>query len=405
LKVENLLTDLTLHGGMKSEKEDIYSRYRWVILFVSFLSFVAFAFSFQLAPPLIPSIIEEFSISHTEAGLLMSMVLIPGIFFSLPAGLVVNRYGVKKIGFLSLICIILGCFVTATAFSFTMMLIGRLILGLGGSFIIPTTATMIARWFKREELGKAMGIYGINLPFATILAFPSASFFAISYGWRFPFYIGLGIGIIVIVIFLALAREGIFVKNKREISTKKAISNIEIWKIGIVWLFFNAAALSFTTWAPKLFETFRGMSNVDASFLATILMWTALIFVPVYGWLSDRTGKRKFFVIVGSLSMMLAFISIALTSNLALIVSILALGVFAASIPPIASTLPAEILGPTLASVGFGITGICMNIGVALTQPLMGFILDTTKSYTVSLLVMALFSASGALMAYTLKTK
>jgi MFS family permease len=335
----------------------------------------------------------------------MSAVLIPGIFFSLPAGILVERYGVRKIGFLSLICVVLGCFVTTISTSFSMVLIGRLILGLGGSFVIPATGAMVAHWFSQKELGKAMGIYGINMPFATILAFPSASFFAILYGWRFPFYIGLTIAIITTIIFLVVAKEGTTRSGKREISARKALGNIEIWKVGLVWLFFNSAALSFTTWAPKLFETYKGMSSVEASFLASILMWAAMIFVPVYGWLSDRTGKRKFFAIVGSLTMMLSFIALAFTANLALIVAIIMLGITAAIVPPIASALPAEILGPSLASVGFGITGICLNIGAALTQPFVGVILDTTDSYPISLLVMAAFSAVGTLVAYTLKTK
>jgi predicted MFS family arabinose efflux permease len=389
---------------MKSQ-ENMHRQFRWIILLVAFLGYVAFAFAFQLTPPLIPSIEEEFGITHAEAGLLMSIVLIPGIFFSLPAGLVVEKYGVKKIGFLSSICVVLGCFVTATAVSFTMVLAGRFILGLGGSFIGPTNGAMIANWFKREELGKAMGIYGINMDFATILAFPIASFFAITYEWRLPFYIGLVIGISATIFFLVIAREGEIVEHERNLSTRNVLKNTEIWKVGFVWLFFSVATMSFMTWAPTLFETYRGMSNVDASFLASILMWMGMIFAPIYGWVSDRTGKRKFFAVTGSFTMMLAFIAIAFSTNLMLIVSIIALGITAAIVPPIVATLPVEILGPGLASVGFGISGICMNIGVASTQPFMGLVLDLTQSYTISLLMMAVFSAFGMLVAYSLKTK
>ncbi len=389
---------------MGIQEEEKRPRYRWFILFASFFAFVAYAFSFQLVPPLIPSIMEEFNITNTEAGLLMSIVLFPGIFLSLPAGFFVERYGVRQIGFVSLISIVFGCFVTAAANSFAMVLTGRLILGLGGSFIIPTTATMIAQWFTREELGKAMGIYGINMPFATIIAFPSASLFVIAHGWRFPFLVGLAIGIITTILFLALVKKRSITRVKRKKSARQAIGNFEIWKVGLVWLFFNAAALSFTTWAPKLFETFKGMPKVNASFLPTLLMWTGIICAPIYGWLSDRTGRRKSFAIAGSFLMMMAFIAIAYTSNLELTVFIIALGVTAAMVPPVASVLPAEILGPSLASIGFGITGICMNLGVSLAQPLIGFILDITESYTLSLLTMAVLSAFGAIVAYTLKT-
>src|SRR3989304_7021114 len=103
-------------------------RYRWIILFASFLAFVAFAFAFQAAPPLIPSLIAEFNISYAEAGLVMSSVLLPGIFLSLPAGLLVGKFGVRRVGFVSLLVVVLGSLLTATANSFTMTLIGRVIL-------------------------------------------------------------------------------------------------------------------------------------------------------------------------------------------------------------------------------------------------------------------------------------
>lgn len=389
---------------MKKLGEGERPRYRWAILFASFYAFVAFAFAFQQAPPLIPTIIEEFNITYTEAGLLMSIVLVPGIFLSLPAGLFVERYGVRRVGFTSLVSIVLGCFVTATANSFIMVLAGRLILGLGGSFVIPATATVIAQWFTREELGKAMGIYGINMPLATAVAFPSASISMLAYGWRFPFYISLAVGITAIAVFVVVVREGPFAEHKSKASARQALGNFEIWKVGIVWLFFNAAALSFTTWAPELFETYKGMPKVYASFLASLLMWAAILCVPIYGWMSDRTGRRKPFAVVGSFLMTLAFVALAYTSDLGLVASIVALGVTAAMVPPIASALPAEILGPSLASVGFGITGICLNLGAASAQPLVGFLLDVTKSYSFCLLGMAVLSAFGAIVAYTLKT-
>ena len=242
------------------------------------------------------------------------------------------------------------------------------------------------------------------MPFATAIAFPSASVLMLAYGWRFPFYISLTIGITATVVFTALVKEGPFAEHKMKASTRRAIGNFEIWKVGLVWLFFNAAALSFTTWAPTLFEKFQNMPQVQASFSASLLMWTAILFVPFYGYMSDRTGKRKPFAILGSFLMTLAFIALAFTSNLALIASILALGITAAMVPPIVSTLPVEILGPNLASVGFGITGTCSNIGIAFAQPLVGLLLDITNSYTLCLLGIAALSAVGAIVAYTSKT-
>ena len=378
------------------------SRYRWAILFVSFFAFVAFAFAFQLAPPLFPSIISEFGITNAEAGLLMSVVRIPGIFLSLPAGLLVVKYGIRRLGFASLLSVVLGCFLTAVASSFSMLLIGRFIIGLGGGFTIPVAAATVAQWFRSEEMGKAMGIYGINGPVALVIAFPSASFLMSIYGWRFPFFIGAIIGIVAIGIFTIVVRKTPPVASKQKLKVRQALTNLEVWKVGLVWLFYSAAILSFTTWASTLFVAFKATSLVNASLLASMIMWIAIVCNPFYGWLSDRIGRRRLFLLSGSFLMTLSFIALAYTSSLMLIVCVIMLGLTSASMYPVMSALPAEILGPSLASIGFGITGLCNNIGVAFSQPLIGFVLDITGSYDFSLLAMATLSAIGTFFAYTL---
>ena len=376
--------------------------YRWAILSASFFAFVAFAFAFQLAPPLFPLIISEFNISNAEAGFLMSVVRIPGIFLSLPAGLLVVKYGIRRIGFASLLSVVLGCFLTAIATSFLMMLIGRFIIGLGGGFTIPVAAATIAQWFSSGEMGKAMGIYGINGPVALVIAFPSASFLMSIYGWRFPFFIGAIIGIFAIATFTMVVRETPEVESKQKLKVRPALKNFEVWKVGLVWLFYSAAILSFTTWASTLFVAFKGMTLVNASLLASIIMWIAIVCNPFYGWLSDRISRRKLLLLSGSFLMTLSFIALAFTSNLMLMVFVIILGLTSASVYPAMSALPAEILGPSLASIGFGITGLCNNIGVAFSQPLIGFILDLTGSYAFCLLGMAALSTIGTFFAYTL---
>ena len=200
---------------MKEFKMEVLRpRYRWVILFASFLAFVAFAFTFQTAPPLIPALIEEFNISYAQAGLVMSIVLLPGIFLGLPAGIFAGKYGVRRVGFVSLFLVVAGSLLTITANSFDMILAGRLILGIGGTAIITASSVAIVQWFPREELGKAMGIFGINMPFATAIAFPSSSVLMLTYGWRTPFYIGLIIGLAAIAVYGLLIREGPFARNQ-----------------------------------------------------------------------------------------------------------------------------------------------------------------------------------------------
>lgn len=382
------------------------SRYRWVVLFSSFYAFVAFAFALQIVPPLLGTIIDEFGVSHAQAGLSISMVVIPGIFLAIPAGILTDRYGIKLAGSISAALIALGCFITAIASSFNIFLLGRSVLGVGGAFIVTAMPSLIPQWFSPKEMGKAMGIYGTNMPLASVIAFSSSSILMLNYSWRYPFYVSTAMAILNIVTFTLTVKEGpLKHKHEEAADVRQALKSIEIWKVGVVWLLFNASALSFTTWGPKILADFKNMNPLYASFLASLLMLAAIPFVPVFGWISDKIGRRKPLIILGSALMAGALMAIAYASGTPVIVSIAALGVAAALVPPMVMASPPEILGPNLSGTGYGIVAICLNIGIALAPPFIGLLMDATYSQILAFSGMALFSAIGALVAYALKTK
>ena len=87
----------------KSEKS--HPRSRWVILFIAFLAAFAFLFSMQAMPPLMSAIMEEYRITHATASLLILVVALPAVFLSIPGGVFVDNYGVKKLGSIGLFLI------------------------------------------------------------------------------------------------------------------------------------------------------------------------------------------------------------------------------------------------------------------------------------------------------------
>jgi MFS family permease len=351
------------------------------------------------------SIIDEFGLNHAQAGFLMTMAVVPGIILAIPAGMLVDRYGVKATGSSASVLIALGCWITAAASSFGMALLGRLVLGVGGVFIVTAMPAIIPQWFPPDDLGKAMGLYGINMPVASITAFSVASMLASSHGWRYLFYIATIIAVSNTILLLLLLKEGpMRDERKGESNLRQTISNVEIWKVGLIWLLFNAAVISFTTWAPKLFQDFKALTPIRSAFLASILMWASMPFAPVFGWASDRIGRRRPLMVIGSILMAGALTLVAQTSGPVMIASLIALGVSVATVPPMVMALPPVILGPQSAGTGFGITTVCMNAGIALAPPLIGFLIDATGAPTLSFTGMAIFSISAAAIAYTLKT-
>lgn len=384
------------------------SKYRWVVVLASFLAFVAFAFSLQLAPPLLRSIQGEFGVDDAHAGLLVSAPVIPGIILALPAGLIINRHGFRLLGSVSIVSVAIGNLLTGLANGFTMALAGRLIVGLGGTFLVVGAPTFIPQWFEHKDMGKAMGIYGTNMPVSIILAFPLAAALSQAGGWRFPFYVAALLAFACALLFIVLVKEGPLKGISRQVGSeeiKRAMKNVEVWKISITWMLFNTTIIGFLTWAPSLFTQFKGLDTFYASLLATVLMYSAVFFAPLFGWISDKSGRRKPFILGGPVAIASALFLTAYASGLPLIFCIVGLGISASTVPPLVMVIVAQNLAPRLSGMGFAVVTVCQNIGSALAGPLGGVLLQTTQSLPQTFGGLALFACASAVVALTVKTR
>jgi MFS family permease len=381
------------------------------VLFAAFYTFVAFAFVFQLVPPLIEPMTLTFNLGPSEewlAGFLMSIVVIPGIFLALPAGRLVDKYGFKLIGLASIILIVVGNLLTSFADSFLMALLGRFVLGVGASFIITGVPTLIPQWFSRKDLGKAMGVYATNMPVATITAFLTASVLRVTYGWRYPFHVGTVVAISSVVVFAMIVKEGPLKRveePRQRPKVKSALTNFEIWKVGLVWSLFNTTAIAFLTWSPSIFERFRNFDPVSAGLLASVIMIAAIPSVPIFGWASDKIRRRKPFIIVGSFLMALALMASGFARGFSLLLYVIALGITNSMVPPLVMTMPSEIFNSGSVGIGFGILTICQNIGITFGPPLAGYLLASTGSMELTFIGVAMFALLGSLVASTLETR
>ena len=385
------------------------SRYRWLVLIVSLLGFISYAFALQSIPPLIQSIRSEFAIpSDSEAALLMSIVLVPGIF-CLPASLVTNKLDARRVGSLAILGVVLSSILTFASNSFALILVARFVLGVSGMLVTIVTPALVSEWFSKEDLGVAMGIFNLNFPFATILGLPVASLLLQIGGWRLPFIFCTFLGLAALVAYVLVAKPGPYAAPAETMpykeSLKVILKNKEIWKLGIIWALFNASTRSFSTWGPTLFTKFQNFSPVDASILASLSNYPALLFLSLYGYVSDKSSRRKPFILMGLFLMVIVYLAIAFSSGNSLILLILLLGAFAAMVPGVILALPPQVLGPAFAAIGFGVEGTLMSIGAALAQPAVGFVIDFTNSYTFSFIAIAGFVATGAILSFTLKSR
>ena len=140
-----------------------------------------------LSPVLIP-IMDEFGISHAEAGILASAIFYSYTMMQLPAGHLGDRIGKKALVVLATLGWAVSSFLTGLARSFEWVFAFRFMTGMAQGSYFSNDRPIIAAYTPKEKMGIGQGIsftgLGIGMAFGVLLA----GIIAQTLGWRWVFY-------------------------------------------------------------------------------------------------------------------------------------------------------------------------------------------------------------------------
>ncbi|MDX2472968.1 MAG: MFS transporter, partial [Candidatus Krumholzibacteria bacterium] len=384
----------------------------WLGLSVVYLGFLSVGFVFHFLPPILPVIIADLGLSHTEAGLLMSLFALPGILLSLPGGWLVDRYGERLIGGLGVVLMGAGTLLLGWAPSFLLILLARVLSGIGAMVGVVALQRLVVRLFAGRSLGLPLGIGGSAVPVGIIIVLNLAGPLAENEGWRIVAQRVGGVTALIGVVFVVAIS---FITRGQELGRDPAAAPSEtqtdhpdqsrlfrpLWIGGAVWFCANGAMTAFMTFAP---DHFQGLGfDVSARGLFTsIPMWTSAALGMLTGWLTDRHGGRPTFMAAGLFLMGLALIVLpTATVPPAFIGLVLGLSLAAVVTPTLA--LPGVLLPSSHTGRGYGILSTCANVGIFVVPPLAGWLHDLTSSYMWPFLLMGAVAFSGVVAAEMLR--
>jgi len=372
---------------------------RWWILFLVHMSVLAFALNLQMIPPLLPSLVSEIGLTHTQAGVLMGLFTLPGIFLAIPGGRVSDIIGPRSVALWSLALLSVGGFLMLPLhpwFLFT----GRLCSGIGGAVLVVVSPQIIARSFQGRELGLAMGIFNTAVPLGTIMAFNLLGFLA----GRF----GIPVVVMATASFSLVSMTAFFLTyadpQKDSADTRAPGSEKlkglggRIWLISLVWVLFNISILAYFTYAIDYF-TSGGMIASAARFLSSLPMILSIFLTPLAGLAMHRYGLRWSLPLFGCAISSAAILLILVPDQTMVVVWSILLGIGISMVPPAVFTIAGEVVPPSRVGTGFGVLTTVFNLGVFFGIPLIGHVRDLTSTYRSSFILMSIIMGMGAVMA------
>lgn len=370
--------------------------YKWFILCITYLLMLSFSISLQSLPPLFGEIAKDIPISTSQSGLLMGAYAIPGVFLPFLTAYLANQFNKKSIILISLFTMITGLVGFSISKSFALLLVFRLMAGVGATALVVLAPLLITIFFDKKNMGVAMGIFNTAVPFGTVLAANLFGAVGSIVPWRI-IIIGIA-AFITIVLAIGFFLMDIPEDQGREksdslekSSSSSFWSNGQVWLLASIWALANAQMIAYVTFGPEFFQNL-GMTVQRAGFISSFIMLVPIFVSPFIGIIMDKTGWKKPFILIGSLTIGIAFLLLAKLNSAVSLWSVL-LGLGFSPIPVLVFSLLPEVVEPEWTGMGLGMLTSASNLGIAVGPSGFGFLLDNTKgNFSLGFIVLALMS-------------
>lgn len=269
-------------------------------------------------PTIMDEVAQNLSMSSESAPWLMSIFTVTGVLLSIPAGGVIQKIKSKHLFLAAAICMACGSVMGSFAQSGTVMLISRLLEGLGFLIVAVTGPVTVGRYCAPEQIGRAMGIWAVWVATGQIIAFNLTPALMGALGWRGIWRVYAVITLALAIILLLALREPQGVTSAGETRTQPSVSLIDVLKnrylifASISFAIFNILLMAVLTFLPGHAMQSGLMGTSEASFAATIPMIGCLIGSPIMGKLSESLGRKRLYliaIIASGIGTLLAFTS------------------------------------------------------------------------------------------------
>lgn len=278
------------------------TRYRWRVLYMTFLAYLYDSLDLQILAICLPVIIASLGLSLTDAGLLASATMIGTALGGVIFGWVAENWGRKNA---AVICLIeFGIFTAAVYWvtSWEQLMVLRFLQGIGmGGLWGPIVALIADHWAPKYR-ARAAGFMLSTFAVGGIVASLMGRYLLNDLGWRMLFAI-VGSAAIVGILFWIIVPPD---PPRAAKANQPRIGFGQIFAPNVVFLTIGATLAAacqmggfwgVSSWIPTYLVNVRGMEIEYMSLFSVVIFSGAFVGYFVFAWLADTIGRRNALII------------------------------------------------------------------------------------------------------------
>ena len=376
--------------------------YRFLIEALLFFSYFVFGLSWIGYSPFLKDIQQQFALDYARTGLVISSVSFAKIFIPFVAGYMAVRIGVARALLIGNLFICFSLY-APYATGFPELVASRVLFGVGGAIVVTLLGPAVLQWFPRNELALANGFNYVAVNSGITLSLFLTIPLAARFGRTGALMTYAGISAALAVGWLIFGKDRVAAPRSASTSGTALAGYLEILKMKEAWWLTFAAAgplcvyLVFNTWLPTFYKESLGLEIARGSRLTGLANMVGIPAAILGGILTQRTGKRKPFILLSGALTGLAAFGMFMTRDLTLLLAsavVFGIGLFLWVAP--LTTLAMEIPGITPQKLAI-LNGVFFSVGylLAFFAPLIaGKLRDATGSFIPGFVVFSLFAFS-----------
>ncbi len=278
--------------------------------------FYAYEFFHRVAPSVLTTQLREFfDLDNKQLGTIGAMYLYAYAAFQLPAGLLVDKYGPKKLLLVASLMVTLGSFIFALATNIYIAYFSRFLIGAGSAFAFVGCLKIGSIWLAASSFPLIVGLTNFCGTLGALSGGMHFSLLINRFGWQDAImivsFLGLFITLLLLMCLKPAPKENFpLAESETTASLFKALKQIimspQTWLIALygTLLVMPIAAIP-EMWGPEYLSFVHGLPKEQASSIThTIFVGTALG-GPIIGWIATRVSDYRYIMFPATLCALL----------------------------------------------------------------------------------------------------